>query len=237
MLALMVLRGGTEPMALLYGDLDLRDSSQVVEQLDPPPHPLSHRRQRQPDPGAGRSGRRGTRWRWPARACPPAARSATRSSTAPTASPPPNSSRRSTRPARWRARSRAPSAPCSGIRGVRVHLVLPRREPFARDRQDAQASVMLTMAGVGAAGPRGHPGDPQSRRRRGARPAAAEHRHRRFARRPAGARRRAGRPRRDRALHRGGAARAPNCGWRARSRRCWSAASAPATCAPRPRCA
>ena len=36
-----------------------------------------------------------------------------------------------------------------GIRGVRVHLVLPRREPFARDRQDAQASVMLTMAGVG----------------------------------------------------------------------------------------
>ena len=35
-----------------------------------------------------------------------------------------------------------------GIRQVRVHLVLPRREPFARDRQDAQASVMLTMAGV-----------------------------------------------------------------------------------------
>ena len=35
-----------------------------------------------------------------------------------------------------------------GIRQVRVHLVLPRREPFARDRQDAQASVMLTMAGA-----------------------------------------------------------------------------------------
>jgi flagellar M-ring protein FliF len=33
MLALMVMRGGTEPMALLYGDLDLRDSAQVVEQL------------------------------------------------------------------------------------------------------------------------------------------------------------------------------------------------------------
>src|ERR1700689_2996754 len=33
MLALMVLRGGTEPMALLYGDLDLRDASQVVDQL------------------------------------------------------------------------------------------------------------------------------------------------------------------------------------------------------------
>ncbi len=35
-----------------------------------------------------------------------------------------------------------------GIRQARVHLVLPRREPFARDRQDAQASVMLTMAGA-----------------------------------------------------------------------------------------
>jgi flagellar M-ring protein FliF len=36
----------------------------------------------------------------------------------------------------------------SGVRGVRVHLVLPRREPFARERQDAQASVVLTMAGT-----------------------------------------------------------------------------------------
>ncbi len=35
-----------------------------------------------------------------------------------------------------------------GIRQARVHLVLPRREPFARDRQDAQASVLLTMAGA-----------------------------------------------------------------------------------------
>lgn len=35
-----------------------------------------------------------------------------------------------------------------GIRQARVHLVLPHREPFARDRQDAQASVMLTMAGA-----------------------------------------------------------------------------------------
>lgn len=35
-----------------------------------------------------------------------------------------------------------------GIRNARVHLVLPRREPFARERQEAQASVVLTMAGV-----------------------------------------------------------------------------------------
>lgn len=35
-----------------------------------------------------------------------------------------------------------------GVRSARVHLVLPRREPFARDRQEAQASVVLTMAGA-----------------------------------------------------------------------------------------
>src|SRR5262249_25760221 len=36
-----------------------------------------------------------------------------------------------------------------GVRAVRVHLVLPRREPFAPDRQEAQASVLLTTVGVG----------------------------------------------------------------------------------------
>jgi len=35
-----------------------------------------------------------------------------------------------------------------GVRAARVHLVLPHREPFARDRQEAQASVVLTMTGV-----------------------------------------------------------------------------------------
>ena len=34
-----------------------------------------------------------------------------------------------------------------GVRAARVHLVLPKREPFARDKQDAQASVVLTMSG------------------------------------------------------------------------------------------
>ncbi len=34
-----------------------------------------------------------------------------------------------------------------GISHARVHLVLPRREPFAHDRQRAQASVMLAIAG------------------------------------------------------------------------------------------
>jgi flagellar M-ring protein FliF len=34
-----------------------------------------------------------------------------------------------------------------GVRGARVHLVLPKREPFQRERQDAQASVLLTLNG------------------------------------------------------------------------------------------
>ena len=36
----------------------------------------------------------------------------------------------------------------NGVRAARVHLVLARREPFARDRQEAQASVVITMAGA-----------------------------------------------------------------------------------------
>jgi len=35
-----------------------------------------------------------------------------------------------------------------GVKAARVHLVLPKREPFVRDRQEAQASVVLTMAGA-----------------------------------------------------------------------------------------
>lgn len=35
-----------------------------------------------------------------------------------------------------------------GVRAARVHLVLPRREAFTRERGDAQASVVLTMQGA-----------------------------------------------------------------------------------------
>jgi flagellar M-ring protein FliF len=36
----------------------------------------------------------------------------------------------------------------NGVRAARVHVVLPRRQPFARDTEPAQASVVLTMAGA-----------------------------------------------------------------------------------------
>jgi flagellar M-ring protein FliF len=35
-----------------------------------------------------------------------------------------------------------------GVRNARVHLVLPKREPFAREQQEAKASVVLAMAGA-----------------------------------------------------------------------------------------
>lgn len=36
----------------------------------------------------------------------------------------------------------------AGVRAARVHLVLPRREAFSRERAEAQASVLLTMQGA-----------------------------------------------------------------------------------------
>jgi flagellar M-ring protein FliF len=39
-----------------------------------------------------------------------------------------------------------------GVRNARVHLVLAKREPFAREQQQAQASIILAMAGPGRMG-------------------------------------------------------------------------------------
>ncbi len=109
MLALMMLRGGTEPMALLYGDLDLRDSAQVVDQLA---------RRHIPYRIAG-SGSQilvaadqipEARLALAKDGLPAGGSIGTRSSTAATASARPNSSRRSMRPARWKASLYAPSA-------------------------------------------------------------------------------------------------------------------------------
>lgn len=36
----------------------------------------------------------------------------------------------------------------AGVRGARVHLVLPRRDPFSRREAEAQASIVLTMSGA-----------------------------------------------------------------------------------------
>jgi flagellar M-ring protein FliF len=148
MLALMMLRGGTQPMALLYGDLDLRDSAQVVEQLS--------RRHI-----AYRIAGNGSQILVAADQVPDA-----RLALAKEGLPSGGSvgyeifdrgdGLAATEFQQKINETRALEGEIGrtiraihGVRGVRVHLVLPRREPFARERQDAQASVMLTMAGVG----------------------------------------------------------------------------------------
>jgi flagellar M-ring protein FliF len=147
MLALMMLRGGTEPMALLYGDLDLRDSAQVVDQLA--------RRHI-----AYRIAGNGSQILVAADQIPDA-RLALAKEGLPAGGTvgyeifDRGDGLAATEFQQKINETRALEGELvrtiraiNGVRGARVHLVLPRREPFARERQEAQASVMLTMTGV-----------------------------------------------------------------------------------------
>jgi flagellar M-ring protein FliF len=147
MLALMVLRGGSEPMALLYGDLDLRDASQVVDQLT---------RQHIPYRIAGN----GSQIMVAADQVPEARLALAKDGLPAGGSVGYEIFDRSDGLAATEFQQKINQTRAlegelvrtiraiNGVRAVRVHLVLPQREPFARDRQDAQASVMLTMTGV-----------------------------------------------------------------------------------------
>jgi flagellar M-ring protein FliF len=148
MLALMVLRGGTEQMELLYGDLDLRDASQVVEQLGRGHIPY-------------RIAGNGSQVLVPAAQVADARLALAREGLPAGGSVGYEIFDRSDGIAATEFQQKINETRAlegeivrtiraiHGIRAARVHLVLPRREPFARDRQDAQASVMLTMTGVG----------------------------------------------------------------------------------------
>ena len=148
MLALMVMRGGSGDMALLYGDLDMRDSAQVVEQLN-----RGHI--------AYRLGGGGSEVLVPAdqvanarlllaRVGLPAGGSVgyeifdKSDGLAAT-----DFQQRINQTRALEGELARTIRAMQGVRGVRVHLVLPRREPFARDQQEAQASVLLSLAGVG----------------------------------------------------------------------------------------
>jgi flagellar M-ring protein FliF len=145
--ALLALRGGGEPMALLYGDLDLRDSAQVTEQLA-----RQHIEYRIAGGGA--------------QVLVPAdlvaqARVGLAKEGLPTGGSvgyeifDRSDGLAATEFQQQINQTRALEGELGrtirairGVRAVRVHLVLPRREPFARARLDAQASVLLTMAGA-----------------------------------------------------------------------------------------
>ena len=147
LLAFMTLRGGA-PMSLLYSDLDLREAGQIVEQLD---HAhIAHETQ-----GGG------TRVLVPADQVDQA-----RLLLARTGLPSGGSigyeifdrgdSLTATSFQQQIAHTRALEGELGrtigmiqGVRSARVSLVLAQREPFARDRQEAQASVLLTMQGAG----------------------------------------------------------------------------------------
>ena len=147
LLGWLAMRGGDAPMALLYADLDLREAGQVVDQLDRAKIP------RQVDGGG-------------ARVLVPSDQVArARLLLAKEGLPSGGSigyeifdrsdALTATGFQQGISQTRAMEGELArtirllqGVRGARVHLVLPRREPFARDRQDAQASVVLTMAGA-----------------------------------------------------------------------------------------
>ena len=144
---LLALRGGSEPMALLYGDLDLRDAGQVTDQLT---------RQHI----AFRVTGGGTQVQVPADLVAQA-----RVGLAKEGLPAGGSfgfeifdrsgGLAATEFQQQINQTRALDGKLdrtiraiNGMRALRVHLLLPRREPFARESQDARASVLLTMAGA-----------------------------------------------------------------------------------------
>ncbi len=148
MLAFLALRGGgSAPRALLYGDLELREAGQIVEQLGRAHIPY-------------RLGAQGTAILVPNDDVPRARMLLAREGLPSGGSIgyeifDRNDGLGTTQFQQSINETRALEGELSrtirainGIRGVRVHLVLPRREPFSRDQQDARASVLLTMAGA-----------------------------------------------------------------------------------------
>ena len=147
MLALMTLHGTSDQMALLYGDLDTRDASQMVDLLGRNHVPY-------------RVSPAGNQILVPADQVPE-----TRLMLAKDGLPSGGSvgyeifdRGDSFAPTDFQQKINETRAlegelvrtirAIRGVRAARVHLVLPQRQPFARDQQDAQAGVLLTMVGA-----------------------------------------------------------------------------------------
>ena len=147
LLGMLAMRGGSDRMALLYSELDAREAGQIVEVLDRQkiPHQL----------GAG-----GTQILVPAdqvaRLRVTLAREGLPSGGSIgyelldrgdgiTAS---QFQQKMSETRAMEGEIARSIRTISGVKAARVHLVLPRREPFAREKQEAQASVMLTTSGA-----------------------------------------------------------------------------------------
>ena len=147
MLALMTLHGTNDQMALLYGDLDTRDASQMVDLLQR--HHVAYH-----------LAPNGSQILVPADQVPE-----TRLMLAQQGLPaggsvgyeifdrgegfaPTDFQQRINETRALEGEIARTVRAIRGVRAVRVHLVLPQREPFAREAQDAQAGVMLTMTGA-----------------------------------------------------------------------------------------
>ena len=147
LVAMLAMRAAEPPMALLYGDLDPREAGQIVAQLD---------RQRVPH----RLANGGAQILVPESDVPRLRLALAREGLPSGGSIGYEIFDRgeslTTTPFqqdvnRLRAMEGELSRTIRGLAGVRqarVHLVLPRREPFSRERGEAQASVVLTMQGA-----------------------------------------------------------------------------------------
>jgi flagellar M-ring protein FliF len=131
---LLALRGGSEPMALLYGDLDLRDAGQVTgggTQVLVPADLVAQARVGLAKEGLPAGGSVGYEI---------FDRSDGLAAT--------EFQQQINQTRALEGKLDRTIRAINGLRAVRVHLALPRREPFARESQDAQASVLLAMAGA-----------------------------------------------------------------------------------------
>jgi flagellar M-ring protein FliF len=144
---MVALRGSSQPMALLYGDLDLRDSGQVAATLDKLRVPYEVK-------GGG------TQIMVPSDQIDRLRLSLAREGVPAGGSVgyevfDRGDSMTSNQFQQQMNQLRALEGELGrtirtirGVRNARVHLVLAKREPFAREQQEAQASIVLAMSGA-----------------------------------------------------------------------------------------